>query len=36
MRVKPWRQWSDDALWITFAITITLASVVIAYLVMPP
>jgi hypothetical protein len=36
VKVKPWRQWSDDALWISFGVALTLAFVIVAYVTMPP
>ena len=36
MKLKPLREWSDDALWITFGITLTLAIVLVVWLTMPP
>lgn len=36
MKVKPFHQWSPDAIWITFAISITVLAAAIAYLIMPP
>lgn len=35
MRVPPLRDWSDDAVWITFGIILTLLVVLVAWLWMP-
>ena len=36
MKIKPWREWSDDTLWIVFFIALTLAVCVVVMLTMPP
>jgi hypothetical protein len=36
MKVKPLREWSDDALWITWGIGLTLCVVIVAWLWLPP
>jgi len=36
MRLKHLRDWGDDAIWITFAVTLLVTAAAVAWLIMPP